>query len=599
MNSRDYWAQREDEALKHRIADEAEYNRELHRIYQDMLDGAQREIDAFYGKYATAEGITIAEAKKRVKKADIAEYERKAKKYVRDASQDRKLNGGKTDTSGYYFSSKANEEMRLYNTMMKINRLEMLKANIGLELVKGHAELETFMAGILQGRTEDELKRQAGILGKTVLNNGKAAHAIVNGSFHNGTFSDRIWQYQDIMREDLGRLLQTGLIQGKNPRAIAKDLKKYWYGNDPRTGGGAQYCMERLMRTELARVQTEAQKLSFERNGFDQYIFITNSGCCGDCTGKDGKHFPVEKMMPGLNAPPMHPNCRCSVAAYSDDKEYEEWLDYLDKGGTTEEYNKLKAAGKPIPKPTPKTETAKKTDFDSVKLTGIDDDYLPDIQNTLDGLMSDYPIKGLTVKTNKASTEFGHYNGQVKGVTRNGKQYAVWNNEICYSRLSHKNKATSAEEHRYNYNARMSALANAKRCDLATIPHEYAHAVDVAYTLARDPKLKAFADRYQTPQPITVADVMDINDFNLALHRSDHRLSKEIFDELQTEYGLDYGGTIMRIADEYGTYAASSIAEFLAEATANMRVLPDADKTDFMRSFERVFNRKFNEVLGG
>lgn len=44
--------------------------------------------------------------------------------------------------------------------------------------------------------------------------------------------------------------------------------------------------------------------------------------------------------MPGKNAPPMHPNCRCSIAAYEDSEEYEAWLDYLDKGGTTEEWNK-------------------------------------------------------------------------------------------------------------------------------------------------------------------------------------------------------------------------------------------------------------------
>lgn len=46
--------------------------------------------------------------------------------------------------------------------------------------------------------------------------------------------------------------------------------------------------------------------------------------------------------MPGKNAPSMHPNCRCSIAAYEDSEEYEAWLDYLDKGGTTEEWKKLK-----------------------------------------------------------------------------------------------------------------------------------------------------------------------------------------------------------------------------------------------------------------
>lgn len=343
MNSRDYWAKREAEQLKHNITDEKEYEKEIKRIYQEMLDACQKEIDGFYGRYARKEGITIAEAKKRVSQLDIAAYERKAKKYVKDKD----------------FSDKANEEMRLYNATMKINRLEMLKANIGLELIAGHDELEKFMGKILKGRTEDELKRQAGILGKTVRNNAAKAHAIVNGSFHNGTFSDRIWQYQDLMREDLGRMLQTGLIQGKNPRAIMKDLRQYWYGKDPRTGGGATFCMERLMRTELARVQTEAQKQSFVRNGFTQYTFIVNGGCCPVCEGIRGKHFDVAKMMPGTNAPPMHPNCRCSTAAYEDSKDYKAWLDFLANGGTTEEWNKLTDKEKKAPKKTTKKPSGK------------------------------------------------------------------------------------------------------------------------------------------------------------------------------------------------------------------------------------------------
>lgn len=333
MNSKEYWAKREAEQLKHNITDEREYQKRLDQIYKDMLDGVQREIDSFYGRYASKEGITIAEAKKRVSKLDIAAYERKAKRYVREKD----------------FSAKANEEMRLYNLTMKVNRLEMLKANIGLELISGHNELEKFMEKILRGRTKDELKRQAGILGKTVRNNAKTAHAIVNGSFHNATFSDRIWQYQALMKADLSKMLQTALIQGKNPRAVAKDLKKYWYGNDPKTGGGARYCMERLMTTELARVQTGAQEQSFVKNGFGKYQFIVNSGCCPICeevANRKTKYgigiYLVEDMMPGKNAPPMHPWCRCSTAAYDDDDEYEAWLDFLDKGGTTEEWNKRK-----------------------------------------------------------------------------------------------------------------------------------------------------------------------------------------------------------------------------------------------------------------
>jgi SPP1 gp7 family putative phage head morphogenesis protein len=319
MNSSEYWAKREAEALKHYITDEKEYDKQLKRIYSNMLDACQTEINAFYGKYAAKEGITLAEAKKRVSELDIKAYERKAAKYVKEKD----------------FSAKANEEMRLYNATMKINRLEMLKANIGKELIAGHDELEKFMEGILQGRTEDELKRQAGILGKTIKNNAQKANAIVNASFHNAKFSDRIWMYQDLMKADLAKLLESGLIQGKNPRVLARELKK--------TFNTSTFNAERLMRTELARVQTEAQKQSFIRNGFEEYEFIVNAGCCPICQALNGKHFKVEKMMPGENAPPIHPHCRCSTAAYSDRKEYEEWLDFLDKGGTTEEYNKIKA----------------------------------------------------------------------------------------------------------------------------------------------------------------------------------------------------------------------------------------------------------------
>lgn len=318
MNSRDYWAKREQEALKHYVSDEAEYDKRVKQIHQNMLDAVQKEIDSFYGKYADKEGITIAEAKKRVTKLDIAEYERKAKRYVKDKD----------------FSAKANEEMRLYNLTMKVNRLEMLKANIGLETIAGFDEMEKFMGEILQGRTMEELERQAGILGKTVRNNAQKASAIVNASFHNAKFSDRVWMYQDLLRADLGKLLQSGLIQGKNPRVLAREIKKKFETST--------YNAERLMRTELARVQTEAQKQSFIRNGFDFYEFIVNGGCCDICAALDGKHFKVEKMMPGENAPPMHPHCRCSTAAWEDDAEYEAWLDYLDKGGTTKEWEQLK-----------------------------------------------------------------------------------------------------------------------------------------------------------------------------------------------------------------------------------------------------------------
>lgn len=322
MRCYDYWKKREEEQRKHNITEEKEYSRELQTIYKNMMDECQHDIDSFYAKYAGKYGISMAEAKKSASKLDIEEYSRKAKKYVKDRD----------------FSKQANDEMKLYNMTMKVNRLELLKANLGLELVKGHNQIYQFFYRILYKRSMDEFKRQSGILGRTVVSNGKLADSIVNASFHNATFSDRIWMHQDLLKSDLNKLLQVGLIQGKNPRVLAAEIRKRF--------NVKASDAERLMRTEMARVQIEAQKKSYEKNGIEEYEFIALGNACDICKAIDGKHFKTEKMMPGDNAPPMHPNCRCSTAPYIDRREYDEWLNYLDKGGTTKEWNKLQTKKK-------------------------------------------------------------------------------------------------------------------------------------------------------------------------------------------------------------------------------------------------------------
>ena len=281
--SQEYWRKREEENRKRNVRSQKEYAEEIKKIYRDMMEETQKQIDGFYARYAKKEGITMAEAKRKVAKLDIEAYERKAKKYVKEKN----------------FSAQANEEMRLYDLTMKVNRLEMLKAQIGLELVSGFNELQQFFEQILTDQTLSEFERQAGILGKSVRNVEKNAAAIVDSSFYNATFSDRIWMYQDMLKNELASLLENGIIQGQNPRRLATHLRKRF--------GVSQFNAERLMITELARVQTEAQKQSFERNGFDEYIFLALGTACPICKKLNEKHFKVTKMMPGTNAPPMHP----------------------------------------------------------------------------------------------------------------------------------------------------------------------------------------------------------------------------------------------------------------------------------------------------
>ena len=98
-SSLDYWREREQEANKNAIKDEAAYNKRIKEIYDYTERNIQRTINDFYARYAMNNGITMNEAKKRVREIDMRHYEELARKYVRE----------------HDFSEQANEEMALYN----------------------------------------------------------------------------------------------------------------------------------------------------------------------------------------------------------------------------------------------------------------------------------------------------------------------------------------------------------------------------------------------------------------------------------------------------------------------------------------------------
>ena len=429
----------------------------------------------------------------------------------------------------------------------------------------------------------------------------------LDSKISNGLYS-RLGEDVSVLKKKITAQVSRGISTGMSFQQVAKQLSAY-------TNIGYNNAI-RIARTEGHRIQVQSGMdacYKAKEKGADvvkQWDSTLDGRTRESHQAVDGELRELDKpfsnglMFPGdpSGGAAEVVNCRCALLQRArwalDEDELEtlkERAEYfgLDKADTFDDYKKkyLKAA-----------ETVNRTPgtaFETFKLSGIDADYIPDIEETFNGLMSDYPVKDLNVKTNKASSEFGHFRGGIKGTTKKGESYAVLDNEICISKTSYKNKATSTKDHIRNYKSRGSALKDAERSDLATIPHEYAHAIDHAYVLAKEPQLKAFAESYRTAQKITVKDIDLINDFNRKVAKSNSRLSKEIFDELQKEYGLDYMGTVRRIDAEYGHYASSSVSEFLAEAFANMRILDDKDKTDFMKSFEKIFNRKFNEVFGG
>ena len=308
--SSNYWRKREREWKKADLKDEAEYIQEIQDIYSTMLTQINKEIESFFVRYSNKEGMSMAEAKRKASDIDIKEYEKKAKKYVKEKD----------------FSKEANEQMRLYNLAMKVNRLELLKANIGLELTAGSDELVSFTKEKLEGAALEQIQRNAGILGDTIVDNAKTAKTIANSSFKNATFSERIWSQQDLLKNDLYGILSTALIQGRNPREFIPKVRKSF--------DVTRYQAERLLRTELTRVRIQAQAESYEANGIDEYEYVACGlrDVCPICKVLDKQIFKLKDMEIGENAPPMHPNCHCALAPHSERKEYEKWLDGLANG---------------------------------------------------------------------------------------------------------------------------------------------------------------------------------------------------------------------------------------------------------------------------
>jgi SPP1 gp7 family putative phage head morphogenesis protein len=312
QSSEEYWRERESRQRAINIRDEARTAERINEIFESMQDSIQQEIESFYQRYADDEGITLTEARGRVSRIDMEQYERLAKKYVEAAHH------GDRDTA---FSQEANDQMRLYNLTMKVNRLEMLKARCGIRAMEGYRDTERLINENLEERAYSEYRRLAGILGNSVQFNENMVRAIVNASYQNATWSQRLWNHQASLSSQIGTQLASGILAGKSSNVLAREIQKLT--------GGSTYACQRLMRTELRRVQTEAALQSMTDNGVTEYKFMVENGVnpCDECLALDGQVFKLSDMNVGKNAPPIHPSCHCASAPHVDEDKWQRWLD--------------------------------------------------------------------------------------------------------------------------------------------------------------------------------------------------------------------------------------------------------------------------------
>ena len=296
------------------------------QLYQESYDRLQAQIDKFYLGYAGREGLTKQEAMKRASEFDVTKFAEKAKKAVKEKD----------------FSHKTNSWLRVYNLKMKVSRLELLKAELGLEINSLTSNLDEVFDKARRSEYLAEFKRQAGILGISSSGATKRLEAILNADFYGQNFSSRVWG-----KTGLQAILQRDVFASLN--RIYTDMNGYQKEMKLLANkyGTSEYNAKRLIKTEIARINSDTDQAMLKDNGFTHMIFVAESGACDICKPLNNTAVPIDKVEKGVNMFPIHPNCRCSAYGHIEMKykDGRSTLDQFEKWDESEENIILEQTG--------------------------------------------------------------------------------------------------------------------------------------------------------------------------------------------------------------------------------------------------------------
>lgn len=120
-------------------------------------------------------------------------------------------------------------------------------------------------------------------------------------------YSARIWRNTDHLAQMLEDEIEAAFLSGKSVRRMANVIMD-------RFGVGYR-AAECLMRTETSYVQNQTAAKSYEDAGCTEYEVLTaqDRRTCQYCAKQNGKRYLFTEMQAGENAPPFHPNCRCTI----------------------------------------------------------------------------------------------------------------------------------------------------------------------------------------------------------------------------------------------------------------------------------------------
>lgn len=129
----------------------------------------------------------------------------------------------------------------------------------------------------------------------------QVAIQVVNASYRNAVYSDRVWSDLNKIRTQIEKTVVDTAITGQ-------DVKKASRGLAERMGVSASDA-KRITVTETGRVLNEACRSRAEEKGYKSYHILINDDACKECQAYRDRHFAITRS----DVLPIHPWDKCCM----------------------------------------------------------------------------------------------------------------------------------------------------------------------------------------------------------------------------------------------------------------------------------------------
>ena len=329
MNDKEYWNKRAEQRILMGEKTASELLTTMKTVYNNSLKDINKEIEAFYGRYAENNNLTLTEVHKRLDPTQLKSAKDEIKRYYDDVDKLARNKDGNVDVN---LLRQYKDELRLQSAKAYMSRLEELK--LGLKNITVHLgikESEAYYQTLSKiysdnyKRTNFDIDKFLGFSTGFESLNYKQLNTAIHQRWLGMNFSDRIWKNKGQLLDQINTTFLQGVAQGHNSKKIALEMAKNM--------GTSYHNCERLVRTECAHIAGQATLDGYKERGTKKYKYdVTLDNRTSEiCQSLDGQVFDVKEAQEGINYPPMHPNCRSSTTPYFEPDDIDKMFDEAER----------------------------------------------------------------------------------------------------------------------------------------------------------------------------------------------------------------------------------------------------------------------------